>query len=743
MKPIAASALALLGIASISARAEILLYEPTGPYHVTQTQHVFNHTTPDDFTAPNGTGEGTQMLVTIYAPTLSAPNRTLPYIDATNAFIWGPALGLSPSALSTFATPLQPSDSAPLHLPPSTPTLLFLPGAGMPCFFYTSLLSELASHGYFVVALDHPGEPPYLPLPDGYGGGGAKGAFPPLHNYTWMQYERIYKHRVADAQALLSDGYLSALVRERGWGARLDLGGAKGVGVFGHSIGGAAAAGVMAAQQQQQQGWQQQQAPFSSPADANATTTSTTVHVAAGANLDGWYFFDIGDLTGNGTGTPTPYPDLASAGPFLALAKDQEPRGAPPDATWARFNAAQSGWLRDVGTFLGSLRSARPVAAAQSPARTRTCIVDSHGDGTTDDSAHIAAALESCNGGGHVLFPATQSYVVGEPLDMSGLAHIDIDIQGAVAFTDDIPHWLDRAFDLGFQNATSFFKLGGADVHVYGGGTIDGRGQAWWDNYAENKHDRRPVLFATVEMHGGSVSDLRLVNSPFWHNFVANSSEVVFTNISIRSVSDNENFEKNTDDCVSFKPNSTNILVQNMSCNGTHGMSVGSLGQYPGRVDYVENVLVRNAAMYNSSEGARIKVWPDAFSEKSATLAGGGGRGRVRNVTYDGMWLDNVDYGLTVTQCYGQDDEEECFKHPSKLNITDVTFRNVRGRSNRVFSPIVAHLVCSSPDTCSNIVAENIDIRTINGSNLVTCRNLDEDLLDVNCVDWSKGYNPA
>ncbi|KAB2571837.1 Exopolygalacturonase [Lasiodiplodia theobromae] len=180
-----------------------------------------------------------------------------------------------------------------------------------------------------------------------------------------------------------------------------------------------------------------------------------------------------------------------------------------------------------------------------------------------------------------------------------------------------------------------------------------------------------------------------------------------------------------------------------MICNGTHGMSVGSLGQYPDRVDYVENILVRNAAMYNSSEGARIKVWPNAFSEKSVSLVGGGGSGAVRNVTYEDMWLDNVDYGLTITQCYGQDDEEECFKHPSKLNITDVTFRNVRGRTNRVFSPIVAHLVCSSPDTCSNIVAQDIDIRTINGSNLVTCRNMDEDLLDVNCVDWSKGYNPA
>ncbi len=35
-------------------------------------------------------------------------------------------------------------------------------------------------------------------------------------------------------------------------------------------------------------------------------------------------------------------------------------------------------------------------------------------------------------------------------------------------------------------------------------------------------------------------------------------------------------------DCVSFKPNATNIIVQNIHCNGSHGISVGSLGQYPG-----------------------------------------------------------------------------------------------------------------------------------------------------------------
>lgn len=408
-----------------------------------------------------------------------------------------------------------------------------------------------------------------------------------------------------------------------------------------------------------------------------------------------------------------------------------------------------------------------------------------------------------------VIFLQDASYVIGKPLDLSHLKHIDLDIQGQITFTNDTEFWQANSFKFGFQDASSIFLLGGSDVNVYGGGVLEGNGQPWWDIYFTNKTIKRPVLFATVGLHGGSVSDISMNNSPFWTNIVANSSDVVFTDIAIYAVSHTFSFEKNTDgwdiyrsnniviqnstvtngdgmltldalnlhrhlqyaDCVSFKPNATNILVQNLSCNGTHGISVGSLGQYPERIDIVENILVRNISMYNSSEGARIKVWPDSFSEKSASLKGGGGTGKVRNVTYDGMWLDNVDYGLTITQCYGQDDEAECFKHPvsillllitridvcvarllepqadpckqARLNITDITFKNIRGWTNRVFAPIVAHLVCSSPETCSNIRAENIDIRTINGSRLATCRNMDNSLLDLECSEWSKGYNPA
>lgn len=56
----------------------------------------------------------------------------------------------------------------------------------------------------------------------------------------------------------------------------------------------------------------------------------------------------------------------------------------------------------------------------------------------------------------------------------------------------------------------------------------------------------------------------------------------------------------NDDDCVSFKPNSTNIVVSNLNCTGSHGISVGSLGQYASETDIVANVTVNRVIMSNA-----------------------------------------------------------------------------------------------------------------------------------------------
>jgi galacturan 1,4-alpha-galacturonidase len=263
----------------------------------------------------------------------------------------------------------------------------------------------------------------------------------------------------------------------------------------------------------------------------------------------------------------------------------------------------------------------------------------------------------------------------------------EIDIQGMIRFTNDTDYWQANSFRLIFQNATTFWQIGGVDVNIYGtvlslsfllpcppqfhlssihisfltppgGGTIDGQGQAWYDLYASNIYTLRPILMGIVDLHNASISNLVLRYSPQYYHFVTNSSNVIFDGIDIAGGSRSKNVAKNTDgwdtyrvrdvviqnsvvnngdgefcpsgsfsqrnekrekgegekrdggrdlilmiiiDCVSFKPNSTNVLVQNMFCNGSHGISVGSLGQYKGEFDIVENIYVYNTSLHNAT----------------------------------------------------------------------------------------------------------------------------------------------
>jgi galacturan 1,4-alpha-galacturonidase len=331
------------------------------------------------------------------------------------------------------------------------------------------------------------------------------------------------------------------------------------------------------------------------------------------------------------------------------------------------------------------------------------------------------------------------------------------DIQGYVQFTNDTDYWQAHAFNQTFQNATTFFQLGGDDVNVYGGGMLDGNGQVWYDLYAKDIYILRPILFGVTGIKHGSISDLVLRYSPQYYNWVANSSSVTFDNINIAGTSQSKSPAKNTDgwdtyrssniviqnsvinngdDCVSFKPNSTEIIVQNLHCNGSHGISVGSLGQYKGETDIVENVFVANITMENASDGARIKVWPGAPAALSGDLQGGGGAGRVNNITYDGMYIKNVDYAIEITQCYGQKNLTLCNQFPSNLTISNVKMTDFKGTTSKARSPYSGYVVCSSPNVCKNILVDDIDVVSPAGTtNSFQCGNVDAGLLHgINCT---------
>ncbi|KAK7425703.1 hypothetical protein QQZ08_007802 [Neonectria magnoliae] len=384
----------------------------------------------------------------------------------------------------------------------------------------------------------------------------------------------------------------------------------------------------------------------------------------------------------------------------------------------------------------------------------RYCYVKPGQGKNTDDAAGILKAFKKCNHGGTVVLDNT--YLIASPLDLTFLKHIDVVITGEIDFKEDIYYWADNSFKIPFQNQSVFWKFGGKDINIYGDLTndksvIDGRGEIYWQELLVNKTLLRPMLFAFDGVEGASMSNLRMRNPPNWFNLIANSTDVLISDMDLKAssaqgtkVANSDGWDTyradrvviqnsvihNTDDCVSFKPNSTNVVIQNLICNGSHGISVGSLGQYKGVTDIVENLYVYNVSMSNASDGARIKVWPGIETDFQATLNGGGGLGRVRNVTYDLFYHENNDNAITITQCYGQKNQTLCNEFPANLTIEDVTMKNMWGTTSKKYDPRAGTLVCSALDV------ENITITVPSGkAPEYDCVNLDESLLDITCVD--------
>jgi galacturan 1,4-alpha-galacturonidase len=74
-------------------------------------------------------------------------------------------------------------------------------------------------------------------------------------------------------------------------------------------------------------------------------------------------------------------------------------------------------------------------------------------------------------------------------------------------------------------------------VNVYGGGTIDGTGQTWWDAATTNSSlsALRPALVGYIGFYGGTVSNLKLIQPPNWFHFVANASDIVFDGLNLNA----------------------------------------------------------------------------------------------------------------------------------------------------------------------------------------------------------------
>jgi polygalacturonase len=80
----------------------------------------------------------------------------------------------------------------------------------------------------------------------------------------------------------------------------------------------------------------------------------------------------------------------------------------------------------------------------------------------------------------------------------------------------------------------------------------------------------------------------------------------------------------NGDDSISLKANSTNILITNSTFYNGLGVAIGSIGQYKGVWETIENVTASHISFYKTLHGGYVKTWT---GEQVGYPPNGGGGG--------------------------------------------------------------------------------------------------------------------
>ncbi|KAL3424701.1 exopolygalacturonase [Phlyctema vagabunda] len=382
------------------------------------------------------------------------------------------------------------------------------------------------------------------------------------------------------------------------------------------------------------------------------------------------------------------------------------------------------------------------------PDRRKKVYIRSSKSETDDVSGEFLRGLKKANHGGTLVLPANETFVIGKKLDLTFLNNVQVKLDGEILFTDNDTYWQEEEnhFYHPFQRSIMFWKWGGKDIKIYGEGIINGNAQKWWDGAAgtqildPNNVYLRPVLFYAENTTNLVIEGITFKDPPSWSNFIVTSENVSYDNVLVTAVSTNKNDPKNSDgwdsynvkglsvtnsyvnsgdDCFSPKPNTTDIYVKNLYCNGTHGISMGSIGQYPGVQDIIENVWIENVTMVNGQNGARLKAWAGPNV----------GYGYIKNVTYKDVIIENTDWPVLLDQCYFNINATTCAAYPSNVDFVDIRFLNVRGTSSGKNGRRVASLTCSPQSTCSGIRIEDFDVTSPKGDPpIIVCDYIQGDL---------------
>ncbi|EIN13701.1 pectin lyase-like protein [Punctularia strigosozonata HHB-11173 SS5] len=390
-----------------------------------------------------------------------------------------------------------------------------------------------------------------------------------------------------------------------------------------------------------------------------------------------------------------------------------------------------------------SLLTCLAIVSAAHLDKRATCTVASHNNAADSDVPAISAALSSCGNGGTIVLSKGVTYALNEVLDLSACQGCTLEIEGTLKLSVDLDYWEGKTgaiYAKGMSNAII--------KSVSGWGLIDGSGQKYWEVFSGNSSYKRPTIWYMNSVSGVSISNLKFINAPNVFHSVVNSQSVTYYNNTLTAVSTNSSVVAhntdgwdigsssfvtvshsnvvNDDDCVAFKAGATYGTIDTLSCTGSHGVSIGSLGGSKGKTDTVQNLYIQDITMINSAKALGIKLYQGGSSTGTAI---------VSNVTYDGVTVTNSDYAVQIQSCYGSSSASDCAANPSQASVTGFTVKNVSGT---VSGSTIVSLDCPAAGTC-DVYLQNFSVKPKSGTAAYLCSNVDNSDLCVTCTGAASG----
>ncbi|TWU73367.1 hypothetical protein ED733_001029 [Metarhizium rileyi] len=347
------------------------------------------------------------------------------------------------------------------------------------------------------------------------------------------------------------------------------------------------------------------------------------------------------------------------------------------------------------------------LSAARPGQCRKTCVVKPGGNVHHDDAPAIIEAFDECSHRGRVVFLSTK-YHVNSVMQIGRLEDVHIDVYGELLWSTDIEYWLQNSLEVGYQNQSTAFIIGGNRVRIngYGRGTFNGNGDAWYEfiDKQENKSNfpRRPHALTLNGLTNSVVKGMRFIRSQMW-----TLSMIYCRNVDLEDI-----FINNTGNVVGSC--NTDIGIYDSECYDGSGIALGSIGQFREQFETMERLTVKNVHFGNTLHAVYFKTWTDDQNGYPPN-GGGGGLGYCSDMVFSNLTVSSIrNAAVAISQCTqftGAPGSGSCTD--SRFQIRDVAFRGITGTT---MSTRAASLQCSAVAPCTNLGIFDVNLTLSSGT---------------------------